>query len=490
MKTKLYIFVCILAFSFTNCSKETKELFIPEDDDTTQPTDTIPNPDTNTSANNLGTTVLNNLKVYDGYTLFTSHKNTYLIDNCGSLIHEWNSTYLPGNSVYLLDDGSILRAGKIDNPDLDYAGIGGIVEIINWDNEVTWSYQFSTETFTQHHDVFPMPNGNILVLIAEKKTNQEVLDSGRNPELLSETNLYNEYIIEVTPIGTSEINEVWKWSYWDHLVQNFDETKKNFSSSIKDPYKLDLNFLSQANNTDIDWLHVNYIKYNERLDQILISAQGINELHIIDHSTTTAQAQTDTGGRSGKGGDFIYRYGNTAAYGEGDLTDLKLFRQHYPNWVLDTNKIILYNNGNGRPEGAYSTVDIINPPITSNGEYTLTNNTYGPLNLDWTYIDPVDPINFYSRILSGAQALPNGNFLVCEGLTGRFFEVTPEKETVWQYISPVQSSGTILRDDQEPEGNLTFRAIKYAVTHPAFTNKDLNSKGPIELNASAFNCNN
>lgn len=477
-------------FSLTNCSKEAKALIITQEENTELPTDTLTNTDPITVLNNLGTTLLDTSKASEGYTLFTSHKTTFLINNCGSLIHQWNSNYPPGNSVYLLDDGSILRAGKIDNPDMDYAGIGGIVEIINWNNEVTWSHQFSTETFTQHHDIFPMPNGNILVLIAEKKTKEEAIALGRNPELLSDEALYNEYILEVTPIGTSEINEVWKWSYWDHLLQNFDDTKANFSTTTRNANKLDLNYLSQASNTDIDWLHVNSIQYNERLDQILISAHGINEIHIIDHSTTTAQAQTGIGGQRGKGGDIIYRYGNTAAYGEGELTDLKLFRQHFPNWVLGTDNIILYNNGNGRPEGAYSTVDIIAPPIASDGGYILSENKFGPFNLDWTYIDPIDPINFYSRILSGAQALPNGNILICEGLTGRFFEVTPEKETVWEYISPIKSSGEILRDDEEPEGNLTFRALKYPTDHPAFTNKDLSPQGPIELVPAEFTCDN
>lgn len=490
MKTRLYFVGLIITFFTTSCTKETRELPIPIEEDIIQPIEAVDNPDNNPSLNNLGTTFIDHSNVYNGYTLFTSHKTTYLIDNCGFLIHQWDSKYTPGNSVYLLDDGSILRAGKIENPNHDYAGIGGIVEIINWDNEVTWSYEFSTDQITQHHDIYPMPNGNILVLIAEKKTKQEAIALGRNPDLLSEEGLYNEYILEITPIGNSEIAEVWKWSYWDHLLQNIDATKTNFTADTSNPHKLDVNFLSVSTNTDMDWLHVNSIQYNERLDQIVISAQGINELHIIDHSTTTAQAQSSTGGQRGKGGNLIYRYGNPAAYNAGNLSDLALFRQHHPSWLLDTDKIILYNNGNSRPEGAYSTIDIITPTATSSGDYVLSENRFGPSNPEWTYHDPINPTNFYSRILSGVQALPNGNILICEGLTGRFFEVTQEKETVWQYISPVQSSGTILSDNQEPEGNLTFRAIKYPTNHPALANKDLSSKTPIELNPAQFNCDN
>jgi len=32
--------------------------------------------------------------------------------------------------------------------------------------------------------------------------------------------------------------------------------------------------------------------------------------------------------------------------------------------------------------------------------------------------------------------LPNGNTMITEGSGGRIFEVTPDHETVWEYISP------------------------------------------------------
>ena len=40
-------------------------------------------------------------------------------------------------------------------------------------------------------------------------------------------------------------------------------------------------------------------------------------------------------------------------------------------------------------------------------------------------------------LISGAQRLPNGNTLVCSGINGVVFEVTPEKEMVWKYANPV-----------------------------------------------------
>ena len=62
---------------------------------------------------------------YDGYTLFSPDEGTYLIDNCGKLVHSWQSTYKPGLSVYLLEDGSLLRACRIQNTVFSGGGSGG-----------------------------------------------------------------------------------------------------------------------------------------------------------------------------------------------------------------------------------------------------------------------------------------------------------------------------------------------------------------------------
>jgi hypothetical protein len=51
----------------------------------------------------------------------------------------------------------------------------------------------------------------------------------------------------------------------------------------------------------------------------------------------------------------------------------------------------------------------------------------------WQYIDPNNKTNFYAMNISGIQRLQNGNTLICEGSKGHLFEVTPDKETVWEY---------------------------------------------------------
>ncbi|MBO5141371.1 MAG: thioredoxin, partial [Peptococcaceae bacterium] len=45
---------------------------------------------------------------------------------------------------------------------------------------------------------------------------------------------------------------------------------------------------------------------------------------------------------------------------------------------------------------------------------------------------------FYSQLVSSAQRLPNGNTLITEGSFARIFEVTPEKEIVWEFKNPFE----------------------------------------------------
>ena len=92
--------------------------------------------------------------VYEGYTLFSPSKNTYLIDNCGNLINQWTSQYRPGLAVYLLEDGLLLRTNKVNNNNVfSGGGIGGALEKLDWNSNVVWSYQYNSANYHQHHDV-------------------------------------------------------------------------------------------------------------------------------------------------------------------------------------------------------------------------------------------------------------------------------------------------------------------------------------------------
>lgn len=447
------------------------------------------------SQNTFGTIAIEP-DVFEAYTLISINNKSFLFNNCGEVINEWQSNFLPGNAVYLLENGDLLRTGRTNSTTISFGGRGGVIEKYSWDGDLIWQFFYDTPQYRQHHDVYPMPNGNILILAATLMTAEEAIQAGRNPALLQQGELYNQQIIEVTPVGFNDANIVWEWNIKDHLIQDFDNTKDNFGNVGLNPNKLDINFLNGLSG-NANWLHFNSIQYDEVLDQIVISSRNLSEIYIIDHSTTTAQSATSNGGIYGKGGDFLYRWGNPQAYRQGNESARKLFGQHYPHRIPpglnNEGKIILFNNGNGRTP-LFSEVFIIDTPFDSLGVYSYESNTmFGPSTPDYVYIDSEDVTNFYSPILSSAQVLPNGNMLICSGGRGIIFEINPDEEIVWKYIVPVNNeTGVIAEQGQSTQGflNQTFRAIKYSPDYPAFAGKDLTPGNPIELNPDLTPCNN
>jgi hypothetical protein len=442
--------------------------------------------------NTLGTISLTE-EAYDGYTLFSSHKNTFLINNCGQVINQWSSDYLPGHSVYILPNGNLIRAGRKDTSTITFGGVGGIVEMFDWDGNLVWEFIYSNDEQRLHHDIYPMPNGNILVLAATVMSNEETLQAGRNPNLVSGAGiLYNEQILEIKPIGTNDYSIEWEWNFKDHLIQDYDDTKNNYGVIDEHPEKLDINFLNDRIPAE-NWLHVNSIQYDETLDQIVISSRNLSELYIIDHSTTAEEATGETGGTYGKGGDFLYRWGNSAAYGQGNEDDRTLFGQHFPHIIKpglkDEGKIILFNNGTDR-EPVFSEVMIISAPTTSPGIYSYDpDSSYGPQTAEFTYSSNEDN-DFTSGILSGAIRLPNENLLICDGNSGRLFEINSTNDIVWNYIIPMNNTtGEISsQGDVLESGNSTFRGIKYSTDYEGFTGKDVTPGDPIESNFNLNTC--
>ncbi|MBT4940429.1 MAG: aryl sulfotransferase, partial [Rhodospirillaceae bacterium] len=75
-------------------------------------------------------------------------------------------------------------------------------------------------------------------------------------------------------------------------------------------------------------------------------------------------------------------------------------------------------------------------------------------------------LSFYSPHISGMQRLANGNTLICEGGKGCIFEVTPEGEVVWEYVSD-----TWTHNPAQGDVNWIFRAYRYAADSPQIQNR-------------------
>lgn len=430
-----------------------------------------------------------NLSNKNGYVLFSPISNTFtfLIDKCGKKIHEWTSTYRPGQSVYFLENGKLLRTASVNNATFGMAGgKGGKIELMDWNSNVTWSFQISDTMQLQHHDIKPLPNGNILAIVWERRMVAEAIAQGRNPANLG-TELWSEKILELQPTGTNTANIVWEWKAWEHLVQDFDSTKPNYDTVSKHPELINLNYFS-GSATQSDWLHINSIDYNSATDQILLSIHNFDEIIVIDHSTTTAEASSHSGGNSGKGGDLLYRWGNPQTYNRGTSTDQKFFGQHNAQWIPagfpNAGKIIVFNNGNGRPAGAFSSIDIIETPIDGSNNYPVgATNSFLPNNLFWTYTATV-PTDFYSSNISGVQVLENGSMQICSGSSGIFFEIDSNKNTLWKYINPVNNSGAMTQGTT-PTNNPVFRSTFIEPNFAGLTGQTLTAGTEIEFNPNS-----
>ncbi len=228
-------------------------------------------------------------------------------------------------------------------------------------------------------------------------------------------------------------------------MQEYDSSKANYGVVADHPELIDLNYSGTGARPGVaDWNHINAIDYNAEFDQIMLSVRNFSEIWVIDHSTTTAEAAGHSGGDSGKGGDLLYRWGNPQAYDAGTAADQQLFVQHDAQWIPDgypgAGNILVFNNGSGRPDGDYSSVDEIVPPVDGDGDYS----GYGPAAPVWRYT-AAPPTDFYAQNISGAQRLPNGNTLICDGPNSYFFEVTPAGEIVWDYDHGDQAVFRVIR---------------------------------------------
>lgn len=417
---------------------------------------------------------LNSPQSYDGYTLFTNSTDTYLIDNCGFMVHQWESEYRPGLAVYLLADGSILRTGRAAGV-FNGGGAGGVFEKIDWDGNVVWSYVLSNDERQAHHDIAPLPNGNFLALVWTDFPSEDVIAAGRT----ASQGMWMEQIVEIEMVGSDEIEIVWEWNLQDHLVQDGKPDFANFGSVSASVGKMDLNYIPEDTGLNPDWAHLNSIDYNEELDQIIVSSKNMNEVWIIDHSTTTAEAKTSTGGNAGRGGDFLYRYGNPQLYDRGGPDDQVLFGQHNAEWISaglpNAGTISVFNNGY---EAGRSQLVRWTPP-RQGFQYVIEGESasYGPADFDWSYESEV----VYSQRLSSAQFLPNGNVLACVGGDGRFVEVTPDRSVVWDYKNPIRSTGFPVIQGQSATSTTTFRCLRYGRDYPAFEGRDLDPIIRLEL---------
>jgi len=418
---------------------------------------------------------------YKEYTLFNAYtKNTYLIDMDGEVVHTWPCDVEVSYVSYMLQNGTILRSVFDSSTVLNCSGKGGVFQKVDWEGNVIWEFIYHSSKHQPHHDIHPMPNGNVLFIAYEVKSKNDAIKAGRDSSTIR-NDLWPDYIGEIEPIGKTDGKIVWEWHFWDHIIQDFDQSKDNYGVVKDHPELLDVNCGTSSGTASSDWLHCNGLDYSPELDQIVISSHFQHELYVIDHSTSIEEAKSHSGGRYGKGGDILYRWGNPENYNRGSSSDRAFFSVHdahfVPKDLTDVVKIMAFNNGNRRPDGSYSSIDVIEPKIDANGNYIIDNNSpFGPSEPDWSYSNNPD---FFTNHLGSAQHLPNGNTFICESTKEHFFEIDSTGKVVWEYNLDI--SGT-----KQPQ-----QAHRYTEAQVGIAQKIINEKKKIVLRnyPNPFNSN-
>ncbi len=363
------------------------------------------------------------------WTVLTRLDNntTTAIDANGTTVRTWTGTGNGASIGYLLSDGSLVRPAIYAQGSFTGAGRGGRVQIFSPSGALASDLIIASAAFQQHHDICPLPNGNILCIVWELRSQTEATAAGRSAIA---GNMYSERIIEVHPTGMSTYEIVWSWSLWDHLVQDVNPALANYGVVSQAPQLMDINFGAIVNS---DWIHLNAIDYNPARDEIVVSSRSLNELWVLDHSTTTAEAASHSGGARGKGGDLLYRWGNSQVSRRGTANDQYFRVVHSATWIDEgmpgAGNILAFNNGDrtGSTNDWSQLVEIV-PPRDKTGGYTVpATAAFGPVSPVWTVGQQG---GFYGGPTQcGAFRQSDGSTLVTLTNSGTMFEVSASGST-------------------------------------------------------------
>jgi hypothetical protein len=379
---------------------------------------------------------------FDGYALYNLSNQTTarLVSATGTFAKTWNCPTPYSYAMALKPDGNIVRTAVNTSNQINSAAVSGKVQELNPQGQVVWEFVYSTADHVTHHDMCLMPNGNVLLLAYVRRTTAQLQAMGYTGNSAK----YPGRIIEIQPTGnTAQI--VWQWEMEDRFIQYVDANKPNYLPIAQHPERMNINVAVSTGGVPgggIDWFHENGIDYNPELDQIAFCARYLNEIFIIDHSTTTAEAAGHTGGNGGRGGDFLFRWGKPANYGVAGpqripaaVHDVRWVKpgRPYAGWLQFVN-----NSGGGNNT---TTIDAINPERDGYNYPWTPGTVWGPDTYQWRHTCLA-----FAGGQSASDRMPNGNVFVA--LSGAYmYEVDSLNNLVWQFNAGPQKAFRYTCDD-------------------------------------------
>jgi hypothetical protein len=193
---------------------------------------------------------------------------------------------------------------------------------------------------------------------------------------------------------TTDGKVVWEWAAWEHLNPEAD-------------------CITAVQERREEWTHGNGVAELPN-GNIVVSFRTISTVIIIERAT----------------GKIIWKLGAPPLSG-----------QHAPA-PLPNGNLLIFDNGPHRLDHPL--------PFSRVIEVELADKK-----VVWKYQEKSEN-DFFSSRISNAQRLPNGNTLICEGDTGRLFEVTNDGELVWEYVNPHFCG------PPNAENNRVFRTYRYS----------------------------
>ena len=395
-----------------------------------------------------GTTINNPDKCWNGYTLYQSTLNqpvshgAILMDMNGNLVNHWRG--LDGFPQKMLPGGSVFGSTGVRNRKYGFQDMLDLVQV-DWDGNITWNYykyerikdgrQKPRWMLRQHHDF--QREGNPVGYYVPGM--EPKVDSGNTLILchknLIEPKISDKLLLDDTIIEVSWDGKItWEWICSQHFEEmGFDEEAKN--ALYRNPNTW------MTGETGGDWTHMNsmstlgpnkwYDGGDERFhpDNIIWDGRQTNIIAIIDRKT----------------GKLVWQIGPDYSKSEALQKIGWIIGQHHahliPRGLPGEGNLLVFDNGGSAGYG--------NPnPGSPTGFSNARRDTSRVLEIDPTTLEIVSSYpprgpgmgmggpSLYSSFVSSAQRLPNGNTLITEGGPGRILEITPENETVWEYVSP------------------------------------------------------
>ena len=376
-------------------------------------------------------------KTYDGYTLITPQGGnaTLLLNMEGRIVHCWEFTdILPGYGR-LLDNGNLLLRGVeralwdedtlcwIEGDDADADSTGGSSDL-----DVRVREMGANASLIREVDW----DGNVVWEYKNKRIHHDFVKLANGNAVLAEWVELPAEVEQKVAGGTPK-------SATNTLPMLGDEIFE-IDPAGNELWRVKLWELHDPINDPIcplegraEWTHLNSLDVNERGD-VLFSCRNNSRVGIIDGETR----------------QLVWNYGQP-----------NVFHQHHATFLPNGN-VQIFDNGMHRHGVPRSRVIEVNPKTDE---------------VVWEYLASPE-IQFFSAHISGAERLPNGNVLVCEGAPGRIFEITPEGSVVWEWVNP------IVERVRGGPSHAIFRAHRYDDAHKAIKGRGLEEdKAITELNA-------